>query len=218
MTEENKPIIIVDDTSTTITVPTQDVAKILQSNEPSKNEISLPNLELLFYPNSILRQKSEPIEKITDEIVQLAKDMIQYMGALGGLGLSAIQVGIPKRLCVLRDEKDNAFSLVNPVIVETEGEIKLKEGCLSFPGIFAQVIRPKSAKIRSLTIDGTEKDFILEGMACRAVLHEIDHMDGILFIEKLNKIEKMFIQNKLRLLPRKIKQWQKKKIEKSLLP
>ena len=148
---------------------------------------------------------------LRDEIVQLAKDMIKYMQIFGGLGLSAVQVGIPKQLCVLKDEQGNAFSLVNPVVIEKDNEeVKIKEGCLSFPGIFANVIRPKAVKIKALTIDGSEKEFVIEGMACRAVLHEIDHMYGILFIDRLTQIDKMLVKNKLRLLPRKIKKWNKR--------
>jgi peptide deformylase len=134
--------------------------------------------------DELLRKKSKKVDEINDRILTLIKDMQETMYAADGVGLAAPQVGILKRIAVV-DVGQGPINLINPEILETEGEYLDEEGCLSIPGQQGKVLRPEKVKVKALNEKGEE--FILEGegLLARALCHEIDHLDGVLFIDKL---------------------------------
>lgn len=134
--------------------------------------------------DEILRKKSRKVEEINDRILTLIKDMQETMYAADGVGLAAPQVGILKRIAVV-DIGDGPINLINPEIIESEGEYLDEEGCLSIPNQQGTVLRPIKIKVKALNEKGEE--FILTGedLLARAICHEIDHLDGILFVDKV---------------------------------
>lgn len=138
--------------------------------------------------DEILRKKSRKIENIDDRLKILADDMAETMYHANGVGLAAVQVGVLKRLVVI-DVGEGLIKLVNPQILETEGEVVDIEGCLSLPGTRENVKRPSKVKVKALDMEG--KETVIEGsdFFARALCHEIDHLDGILFIDKAEKSE-----------------------------
>jgi peptide deformylase len=134
--------------------------------------------------DEILRKKSKKVDEITNRILTLLKDMQETMYDADGVGLAAPQVGILKRIAVI-DVGDGPINLINPEIISAEGEYLDEEGCLSIPGEQGKVLRPEKVTVKALNEKGEE--FILEGegLLARALCHEIDHLDGILFIDKL---------------------------------
>ncbi len=134
--------------------------------------------------DELLRKKSKKVDEINERILTLLKDMQETMYAADGVGLAAPQVGILKRIAVI-DVGQGPINLINPEILETEGEYLDEEGCLSIPGQQGNVLRPEKVKVRALNEKGEE--FVLEGegLLARALCHELDHLDGVLFIDKL---------------------------------
>lgn len=143
------------------------------------------------YGDEILRKKSKAIINISERDVKLIKDMIETMHKADGVGLAAPQVGILKRIIVIDITEDGSdpFALVNPEIVESSGSYIDSEGCLSLPEEQGEVVRPTYVKVKGLNVKGEK--IIIEGeqLLARALCHEIDHLDGILFIDKLVKKE-----------------------------
>jgi peptide deformylase len=136
--------------------------------------------------DSILRKKAVRIEKITKRIRKIAKDMLDTMYEARGVGLAAPQVGISERMVVI-DIGEGPMVLVNPVIIAKEGELKEVEGCLSVPGRNEYICRAAKVKVKFTDIDSKQKTVIAEEILARAMQHEIDHLDGILFIDYLPK-------------------------------
>ncbi|ACA54995.1 peptide deformylase [Clostridium botulinum] len=136
------------------------------------------------YGDELLRKKSRKIEKIDDRILTLLEDMVETMYSAEGVGLAAPQVGILKRAVVI-DVGEGLIKLINPEIIETEGNQKDVEGCLSVPGEQGEVERPYKVKVKALNEKGEE--IVLEGedLLARAFCHEIDHLDGVLFVDKV---------------------------------
>ncbi|MGO5074818.1 peptide deformylase [Clostridium sporogenes] len=136
------------------------------------------------YGDELLRKKSRKIEKIDDRILTLLEDMVETMYSAEGVGLAAPQVGILKRMVVI-DVGEGLIKLINPEIIETEGSQKDVEGCLSVPGEQGEVERPYKVKVKALNEKGEE--IVLEGeeLLARAFCHEIDHLDGVLFVDKV---------------------------------
>ena len=136
--------------------------------------------------DEILRKKSREVELIDDKIQELIKDMIETMHKYDGVGLAAVQVGILKRILVidLYDEKP-IIKLINPVILKTKGEQEVEEGCLSFPNKYAKVIRPKEITVEGLNEHGQKVKIVATGLLAQALAHEIDHLDGKVFIDKM---------------------------------
>lgn len=144
------------------------------------------NKEIIKYPNPILRKKSEEIKEITPEIKELALGMGKIMKKEKGIGLAAPQVGESKRIIVVQTEKGLDF-FVNPKIIEKSKEKEVREeGCLSFPGLFLKIKRQKSVDIEAFNLNGEKIQIKAEGLPARTLQHEIDHLDGILFIDRLN--------------------------------
>ncbi|NFN87604.1 peptide deformylase [Clostridium sporogenes] len=136
------------------------------------------------YGDDLLRKKSRKIEKIDDRILTLLEDMAETMYSADGVGLAAPQVGILKRVVVI-DVGEGLIKLINPEIIETEGTETDVEGCLSVPGEQGEVERPYKVKVKALNEKGEEIVLEGEGLLARAFCHEIDHLDGILFVDKV---------------------------------
>lgn len=140
------------------------------------------------YGDEILRKKCRPVDEINDRIKIMIKDMFETMYDADGVGLAAPQIGILKRLVVI-DVGSGPVTLINPVILESEGSVLDEEGCLSIPGSQGVVERPERVKVKALNEEGKEVISVGEGLLARAMCHEIDHLDGILFIDKVIKGE-----------------------------
>ena len=157
---------------------------------------------ILTEPNKILRQISKPVEKVGDEERELMRDMLETMYSANGIGLAAIQIGIPKRIIVMDLSKEENKKLpmyfVNPVITEKNNEKKTyEEGCLSVPNQFAEIDRPSKCEVEYLDYNGNKQSLQAEGLLATCIQHEIDHLEGILFIDYLSKLKKEFILKKL---------------------
>jgi peptide deformylase len=144
--------------------------------------------------HDILRKRSKHVPKIDNKILMILDDMAETMYRADGVGLAAPQVGILKRLVVI-DIGDGLIKLINPEIVEIEGEQQDIEGCLSVPGVTGEVIRPNRVKVRALNENGINVELEGIGLLSRAFCHEIDHLDGILFIDKIVQGTEMEISN-----------------------
>ena len=157
---------------------------------------------IITEPNKILRQKSEVIEKVGKEEQRLMDDMLETMYHAKGIGLAAIQVGVPKRIIVMDiskdQEKKSPMYFVNPVIVNQNLEKSTyEEGCLSVPNFFAEIDRPKECDIEYLDYNGKKKILKAKGLLATCIQHEMDHLEGILFIDHLSKLKKTIIIKKL---------------------
>lgn len=136
--------------------------------------------------DEILRKKSREVEQVDDRIRDLLDDMVDTMHKYNGVGLSAVQVGILKRLVVidLYDDK-GPIKLINPVILKTKGEQEVEEGCLSFPNKYAKMIRPAEVVAEALDENGKKIKIKAKGLLAQAICHELDHLDGVLFVDKM---------------------------------
>ena len=158
--------------------------------------------KILTEPDSCLRQKSINVETVDDDIRTLMDDMLETMYSAPGIGLAAIQVGVPKRVIVIdlsKDgEKKNPQYFVNPkIITNSDTEASYEEGCLSVPGQFAEISRPDKCKVKFLNYNGEESTLEAEGLLATCIQHEMDHLEGILFIDYLSKLKKSMIVKKL---------------------
>ena len=157
---------------------------------------------ILTEPNKLLRQVSKPVKKVGDEERALMDDMLDTMYNAPGIGLAAVQIGVPKRIIVMdisRDEnKKEPIYFVNPVIKnKNEEKAKYEEGCLSVPGQFAEIERPNTCEVEYLDYDGKKKLLRADGLLATCIQHEMDHLEGILFIDYLSKLKKSMIIKKL---------------------
>lgn len=134
--------------------------------------------------DDVLKKVSREVDRIDDRIRALLADMTEMMHAANGAGLAAVQVGILKRVVIIADGS-GLLRLINPVIVEASGEQQELEGCLSIPGIYGKVKRPERVVVRAMDEYGAKIELVGNGLLARAFCHEIDHLDGILFIEKV---------------------------------
>ena len=157
---------------------------------------------ILTEPDKILRQVSQPVEAVGKEERELMDDMLDTMYAANGIGLAAIQIGVPKRIIVMDISKDENIKepryFVNPVI-KNKDPIKstYEEGCLSVPNQFAEINRPSKCEVEYLDYDGKKKLLRAEGLLATCIQHEMDHLEGILFIDYLSKLKKSMIIKKL---------------------
>ena len=157
--------------------------------------------KILVEPDPFLRQVSQDVEKVDDELRKLMDDMLETMYAAPGIGLAAIQVGVPKRVIVMdisKKEQKKPLYFVNPkIIVKSKNNSNYEEGCLSVPGQFAEIDRPDHCHISYLNYDGKKKELKAEGLLATCIQHEMDHLEGILFIDYLSKLKKSMIIKKL---------------------
>ena len=157
---------------------------------------------ILTEPDQILRQISKPVEKVGKKEQQLMDDMLETMYAANGIGLAAIQIGVPKRIIVMdisKDEKNKKpMYFVNPIIKNKDTSTSTyEEGCLSVPNQFAEINRPKNCDVEYLDYNGEKKLLKAEGLLATCIQHEMDHLEGILFIDYLSKLKKTMIIKKL---------------------
>ena len=158
--------------------------------------------QILTEPNEILRKKSLPVDSVDKDLQILMDDMLETMYAAPGIGLAAIQVGVPKRVIVLDIEQKEGnkkpLFFVNPEIIQKSKNLSTyEEGCLSVPGQFAEIDRPDKCHIKYLDYYGEKKEINAEGMLATCIQHEMDHLEGILFIDYLSKLKKTMIIKKL---------------------
>ena len=158
--------------------------------------------KILTEPDPVLRQKSQPVDKVDDTIRKLMDDMLETMYGAPGIGLAAIQVGVPKRIIVLDISKDpekkEPMYFVNPKIISaSEKDATYEEGCLSVPGQFAEIDRPDSCIIKYLDYNGNSQELKADGLLATCIQHEMDHLEGILFIDYLSKLKRSMITKKL---------------------
>lgn len=164
-------------------------------------------LEILKYPDPFLSKRAEPVEEVTEEIQRLIDDMTDTMYHARGIGLAAVQVGVGKRVIVIdipsgddeeRVKGKNLLALINPEIRSSEGSTKFEEGCLSVPGVTADVIRADKVTVTALDRKGDPVKIDAEGLLAIALQHEIDHLDGTLFIDRLSRLKRDLIKRKLK--------------------
>jgi peptide deformylase len=155
-------------------------------------------LSVRLYGDPVLRQKAAPVAAVTPEIEQVLDQMVETMHQEVGVGLAAVQVGIPLRLLVLDEGKGQARAYVNPTIVDRGGEEIGEEGCLSLPGIFADVTRAAWVVVEAQDRAGMPLRRRANGFLARVLQHEIDHLDGILFIDRLDKVTRDRIKRRIK--------------------
>lgn len=156
-------------------------------------------LNILHFPDPRLRQKALPIETVTDEIRQLAHDMLETMYDAPGIGLAATQVNEQKRLIVIdvSEEKNDPLFLINPELLTTEGERDFEEGCLSVPEAYETVTRADTIRVRALNLQGEPFEMDAEGILATCIQHEIDHLEGKLFVDYLSNLKRQRIKKRL---------------------
>ena len=161
---------------------------------------------ILKYGARKLKEISLPVEAFDAELERLGEDLLETMAAERGVGLAAPQIGVSRRLIVCHvtaaGEKGQSFSLVNPEIVEQEGKQKAEEGCLSIPGFTAVVERSTRVKVRALSLQGDAIQIEAEDLLARVLCHEIDHLDGILYLDRIPRLRRDLIKRKIRKLVR----------------
>ena len=155
-------------------------------------------LEIKEYGEPVLREKAIPVKRITPEILNLIKGMAETMYTDSGVGLAAPQVGVSKRIILVDGEEDGLIVLINPMIIQSEGEVVEEEGCLSVPGIYSKVKRSSKVTVKALNENGDSIEITKEGLTARALQHEIDHLDGILFVDRIGRMERQVLLNKLK--------------------
>jgi peptide deformylase len=162
----------------------------------------MPILEIVKYGNSILTKKAEKITNLDRYIEELAQNMVQTMYAAPGIGLAAPQINESKRLITadlsVGENSQNLIILINPELISLEGEVVNQEGCLSIPDINENVARPYRVIVKGVDLKGNEKTVEAEGLLARVLCHEIDHINGKLFIDHLSRLKKSLIKKKLR--------------------
>jgi peptide deformylase len=159
--------------------------------------VSLRDIHLLGSP--VLRQRSAEVGKVTDEVRAFIADLFDTMRASKGVGLAANQIGVATRVCVVETDAEHSYALVNPVIVEREDKDKDEEGCLSIPEIYGDVERSARVIVEALDENGRKRRIEATELLGRAIQHEIDHLDGILFIDRVGPLKRRSL----------IKKWEK---------
>ena len=178
--------------------------KKIQSTRTSANEMFYNDfmavLEIRKYPEKILKQKTIPLQTIDGNTQRLIDDMIETMHAARGVGLAANQVGISQKLCVLdlslTENKAPLIVLINPVIVERDGFVEAEEGCLSIPGYLTSLKRAEKVFIKGVNREGKDVAMEAEGLLARAIQHELDHLEGLLFIDRMSPIKREFFKRR----------------------
>ena len=159
-------------------------------------------MQIVKYPHPTLRHQSKPLRRVDAELRKMIREMLDLMYEHDGIGLAANQVDLPYRLFVMNlssepSEKDQEYVFINPVIVRRKGSAEEREGCLSFPELFAPVVRSEAVTVNAYDTSGRELTYELEGMPARVVQHEIDHLDGILFVDRLSPSSRLAMKEAL---------------------
>ena len=157
-------------------------------------------MKIYVYENSILRTKSTEVDKVDDDLRLILDRMMKVMEKAHGIGLAANQIGIDKRFFVL-DVEGRKLKIINPEILEFGDElIEFEEGCLSIPGVYRNVTRPEKIRVKYMDENNEVHEELLEGLISRAFQHELDHLDGVLFIDKISPLSRNLIRKKLELM------------------
>lgn len=159
----------------------------------------MSKLEILEFPDPRLRTKASPVDTFDGELARLAGDMLETMYAAQGIGLAATQVDVHKRLLVLdvSETRDQPRVYINPELLETEGTETCEEGCLSVPGVYAEVSRAEKVKVRAQDVNGEVFEEFLDGMHAICLQHEMDHLAGKLFVDYLSPLKQQMVRKKL---------------------
>jgi peptide deformylase len=157
-------------------------------------------LTILEFPDDRLRKKAAPVAVVDESIKRLVDDMFETMYAAPGVGLAATQVNVQKRIVVIdvSEEKNTPVCLINPEIVEKNGSEEMDEGCLSVPGVFEKVTRAETVKVRALDRNGDAFELEADGLLAVCIQHEIDHLEGKLFVDYLSPLKRQLIRKKLK--------------------
>jgi peptide deformylase len=159
-------------------------------------------LQIIQYPHPTLRHVSKPLKRVDKELHEIVRGMFELMYAAKGVGLAANQVDLPYRLFIINLQSDTGaadqeFVFLNPVLTSRKGNAEAEEGCLSLPGLYGDVKRPERIVLNAYSLAGQELTMELDGLFARAVQHEIDHLDGILFIDRLSPTGEMAVRDTL---------------------
>ncbi len=156
-------------------------------------------LEILHYPDKRLRTVAEPVDVVDDSIRKLVDDMLETMYAAPGIGLAATQVNVHKRVLVmdLSENRNEPLCLINPEIIERTGVEQTEEGCLSVPDIFETVERAEQVRVKALDRDGKEQTIDADGLLAVCIQHEMDHLEGKLFVDYLSPLKQMRVKKKI---------------------
>lgn len=159
-------------------------------------------LEILKYPHPILKRRCEEVSRINGEVKKLIQDMTETMHEANGIGLAACQVGVPRRVIVVDvsplDPEKECFAMVNPEIVIEEGEIEHEEGCLSVPDCSEKIKRKEKVLVRGLSPEGRMIEIPAEGILAIALQHEIDHLNGVLILDRISRLKRELYRNRLK--------------------
>jgi peptide deformylase len=159
----------------------------------------MAKLTILEFPDPRLRTKAKPVSQVDDQLRALVDDMFETMYAAPGIGLAATQVDVHQRLLVtdVSPDKSEPHVLINPEIIEKDGEAVTEEGCLSVPGYYEEVVRAEHIRVRFLNRDGEETEMEAEGLLAVCIQHEMDHLDGKLFVDYLSEAKRQRIRKRL---------------------
>ncbi len=171
----------------------------VNSQIPSKNGARMARLDILHYPDPRLRNRAEGVAAVTDEIRSLAADMLETMYHAVGIGLAATQVNVSKQVVVIdiSEEKNSPLYFINPEIVRRDGVEQMEEGCLSVPGVFELVERAEKVTVQAMNLNGEPFELDADGLLAVCIQHEIDHLNGTLFIDYLSALKRQRIRKKL---------------------
>ena len=172
-------------------------------------------MKIVQYPHPALRHETRPLTSIDNEVRRHAAEMLELMYSARGVGLAANQVVLPYQMFVMNhtaepEQRENERVLINPVVVERKGSVEGEEGCLSFPQLFQKVRRAKTVRVQAFDLQGQQVDFVVEDMASRVCQHEIDHLHGELFIDKMGAIAKLASRSTLRQFERDFRKAQQR--------
>lgn len=156
-------------------------------------------LPILRFPDPLLRRKAAAVETVDGQVAALVDDMLETMYAAPGIGLAATQVDVHRRIVVIdvSDEGDSPITLINPELLISEGEVEMQEGCLSIPGIYENIKRPGAVRVRAVDREGEPFELDAEGLLAVCIQHEIDHLDGKLFVDYLSPLKRNRIRRKM---------------------
>jgi peptide deformylase len=159
----------------------------------------MAKLDILTFPDPRLRIRASPVTRVDTEVKRIVSDMLETMYAAPGIGLAAVQVNIPKRIVVMdiSENKDSPLCMINPEILELFGEEQMDEGCLSVPGFYETVTRAERIRVRALERDGEPFELEADGLLAVCIQHEIDHLEGKLFVDRISALKRLRIRHKL---------------------
>jgi peptide deformylase len=159
-------------------------------------------LEILKYPHPLLKKRCEKVDRIDGEVKKLIRDMTETMYQANGIGLAACQVGVSRRVIVVDvspiDQEKDFFSIINPEVISEEGEIEHEEGCLSVPDCLEKLKRKEKVLVRGFSPAGKEIEISAEGILAIAIQHEIDHINGVLILDRISRLKREIYRNKLK--------------------